>query len=180
MCFMTKLTHRSVKPVTLLWFLVGTCVFHTMTACVLKTAASLCVLNLFGHSASNCRPTAPLVLAWFLITDVNGTLLGALILFPRVHLLSALALFTGDCTMAPPWVCGAVAFVGNESALNRNIAAFLFSFHSLFIILLARPIQGWPDKSAAQWAVRWRGSFGVWMALAVWCFTELRLLFSVV
>lgn len=33
---------------------------------------------------------------------------------------------------------------GKESALNRNIAAILSSFHSLLIILLARPIQERP------------------------------------
>lgn len=43
-----------------------------------------------------------------------------------------------------------LASSGNESALNRNIAAILSSFHSLLIILLVRPIQEWPDKSATQ------------------------------
>lgn len=52
-----------------------------------------------------------------------------------------------------------LASAGNESPLNRNIAAILLSFQSFFIILLAPPIQEWPDKSAAQWAVRWRGFF---------------------
>lgn len=51
------------------------------------------------------------------------------------------------------------ASAGKESALNRNIAAILLSFQTVFIILLVPPIQEWPDKSAAQWAARWRGFF---------------------
>lgn len=43
-----------------------------------------------------------------------------------------------------------VSYSGNESALNRNITAILFSFHPFLIILLAHPIQEWPDKSPAQ------------------------------
>lgn len=68
----------------------------------------------------------------------------------------------------------------NESALNRNIATILLSFQSSFIILLAPPIQEWPDKSAAQWAARWRGSSGVWMALACVLFERAAVLFSAV
>lgn len=68
----------------------------------------------------------------------------------------------------------------NESALNRNIATILLSFQSFFIILLAPPIQEWPDKSAAQWAARWRASSGVWMALACVMFESAAVLFSAV
>lgn len=67
---------------------------------------------------------------------------------------------------------------GNESPLNRNIAAILLSFQSFFIILLVPPIQKWPDKSAAQWAVRRRGSSGVWMVLACVMFERAAVLFS--
>lgn len=69
---------------------------------------------------------------------------------------------------------------GNESALNRNIATILLSFQSFFIILLAPPIQEWPDKSAAQWAARWRRSSGVWMTLACVMFESAAVLFSAV
>lgn len=73
-----------------------------------------------------------------------------------------------------------LASSGKESALNRNIAAILISFHCLLIILLARPIQEPPDKSAAQWAARWRATSGVWMALARVMFRRASALFSVV
>lgn len=48
------------------------------------------------------------------------------------------------------YVHKSLAAFENESVLNRNISAILFSFHSLLIILLVHPIQEWPDKSAAQ------------------------------
>lgn len=69
-------------------------------------------------------------------------------LHPRVHSVSALALLT--VTTSATHVHESVASFGNESPLNRNIAAILLSFHSLHIILLVGPIQEWPDKSAAQ------------------------------
>lgn len=165
--------------------------------CVWTTAGSLCVRlctiwnSTFppAHSASNLTGNSIACsshlsfsssLACSPITDVNVTPSGALTLCLGVHLVSATALLTGVCTMATTYVHETVASSGIESALNRNIAAILFSFHSLLIILLAGPIQEWPDKSAAQWRARWRGSSGVWMALACMMFQRAVALFSVV
>lgn len=67
-----------------------------------------------------------------------------------------------------------------ETALNRNIATILPFFQSFFIILLVPPIQERPDKSAAQWTAWWRGSSGVWMALACVMFERAAVLFSAV
>lgn len=170
---------NSIKMCVRVWETAG-----SLCVCDLKLFFSTCSLSIKPHWIENCLQFTSsslfLSLACSPITDVDVTPVGALTLCLRVHLVSAAALLTGVCTMATTYVHKTVASSGNESALNRNIAAILSSIHSLLIILLVGPIQEWPDKSTAQWAAPWRGSSGVWMALARVVLHRASALFSLV
>lgn len=134
-------------------------------------------LNLAGNNIACFSQLCPsFSLACSLVTAVDGGLPSVL----SPHLVSPghidWSLHDGNNTCPRDRLASSV----NESILNRNIVAILFSFHSLLIILLAHAIQEWPDKSAAQWAAWWRGSSGVWMALASVMFQRAVALFSAV